>query len=401
MAKKKHQPSLFDELEKENQPNQEKNQPSQKEVQIVKKDNKVLSKEQLRFNRLTKKIETLEKEIETTKINLEDLLTYYNAEFEPVNIAIARQKVRLAFLVEEKLLSTKFSKKTKTQCQFLITYLLDEAFQTIEPNKEETELYDRFNETSYEEEKSQQLDNLKEQMQAMFADIFDIDVDFSNLNMDDPEDLARFQKEISEKMREKQGNEEEPQPQKKKTKKQLEAELLEKAKQEAQNKSLKSVYLSLSKVLHPDTETDAVLKMEKEELMKRVTAAYKDKDFPTLLKLELEWVHKTSDKLNELSDEQLKIYNELLEDRAAELSNSKNMLYNDPRYMQVGRFVNVAFKRSKQQLKEIKKSREEYVENLKYNEKIFASLTDKNHLTPFIDDFYNEVYDKSMLNFLF
>lgn len=39
-----------------------------------------------------------------------------------------------------------------------------------------------------------------------------------------------------------------------------------KVKQEAQSKSLKSIYLSLSKVLHPDKETDPVLKMEKEEL---------------------------------------------------------------------------------------------------------------------------------------
>ena len=46
--------------------------------------------------------------------------------------------------------------------------------------------------------------------------------------------------------------------------------------------------MSLAKMLHSDLETDETLKLEREELMKKVTAAYQDKDLNTLLKLEIE-----------------------------------------------------------------------------------------------------------------
>lgn len=39
-------------------------------------------------------------------------------------------------------------------------------------------------------------------------------------------------------------------------------------------KNIRSIYIALAKVLHPDTEADETLKAEKEEIMKKVTSSY-------------------------------------------------------------------------------------------------------------------------------
>ena len=91
-----------------------------------------------------------------------------------------------------------------------------------------------------------------------------IDIDLGDLDFDDPESLGKIHErlhqakvDIDEKLANRKTS-------RKKTKKQLEAEEISKIQEELKNKNLRSVYLSLAKILHPDSETDPDLKAEKE-----------------------------------------------------------------------------------------------------------------------------------------
>jgi hypothetical protein len=216
-------------------------------------------------------------------------------------------------------------------------------------------------------------------------------VDLSDVNIEDPIEMARFKNEIEEKFKEKQANENEKNRTSKKTKskKQIEKEYLEKVKVEAQKKDLKSIYLALSKALHPDTETDPTLKLEKEELMKRVTFAYQNKDFPQLLRLELEWVHKTSDRLNQLSEEQLKIYNSMLQDRIDELSNKRLSTLWNPRFQKIHEYAHVS---NKTALSKIKKEKNEIIERINILEKNLILLS-KSKKKKEISDYLDFMHD--------
>ncbi len=112
----------------------------------------------------------------------------------------------------------------------------------------------------------------------------------------------------------------------KKSKKQLDKEqqkiLLEQEKENLKNKSLKSIYIGLAKLLHPDRYLDEEEKLKNEELMKKVTVAYNNKDIFTLLKLEMEFIKKEEKTIENLPESTLIIYNEFLKEQIIEIENN-------------------------------------------------------------------------------
>jgi len=142
--------------------------------------------------------------------------------------------------------------------------------------------------------------------------------------------------------------------------------------------------------LHPDTEIDANLKGEKEEIMKQVTAAYELKDLSTLLKLEMEWVHKTSEHLEKLSDEKLEIYISALKQQASELEIEKTNLHYHPRYQQVsayGRFPEkFAISEIRQNISELKRMGD----NLNLYIRTFSKPNAKKEISAFINEYCKE-----------
>lgn len=361
-------------------------------VQLAIKSSKVLSKEQKKFNNLTKKIVELEQEIDALEVRIQKLMATHVKEINPLLEEEARAFIRAAFTMDQLSFEYKFSKKTKEQIEDLVVVFMDKALEVVVPNEEEQALYDRYNERTYEEEKEAQLNELKFRMQQMFSDQYDMDVDMSEVNMEDPEAMARFQKEMQEKIKNHQEefSEKANKSKKKKSTKQLEKELLEKAKLEAQKKDLKSIYLSLSKALHPDTETDPEVKLEKEELMKRVTFAYQNKDFPQLLRLELEWVHKTSDRLNELSEQQLNVYNSMLQDRVDELNNKRISIIYNPNFEAVRGFATLSDRTAASHIKSKKKNISERLKFFEKNVNSLIKLKNKKAIAEYVDLFHDE-----------
>ena len=103
-------------------------------------------------------------------------------------------------------------------------------------------------------------------------------------------------------------------------------------------KNIRSIYISLAKLLHPDTEIDPDIRKEKEEIMKKVTVAYDQKDMSTLLKLEMEWVYKETSHLEKLGDDKLQIYNEALKQQLRDLEMEKKNLRHHPKFAMVSEF---------------------------------------------------------------
>ncbi|MBI1836952.1 MAG: hypothetical protein HYR91_06775 [Flavobacteriia bacterium] len=322
---------------------------------------------------------------------LRNLLTYFSKNIDPLVEAEARNKIKLAFTVEEKMLSTKLSKKSKEQAEELIIYLLNDAFTEIIPNKEEIELFDKYSDLTFEEEKEGDIINMKTEMEFMFA-MQGIDIDLTDVDIENEEEMAKLMRELQDKIQNKKLDDQQQefeipkQKAKKKTQKEIEREALEKAKIEAQTKSLKRIYISLSKALHPDTETDPLEKAKKEELMKKVTAAYQEKNFPLLLRLELEWIHQTTEHLNDLNEDKLKVYIEILLDRERELLAEKFRLVRDPRFEKISSYAHMI---EKSAIKAI----DNHKNGLKSNEKLYATIEKifklsqtKNDITAMIED---------------
>ena len=85
------------------------------------------------------------------------------------------------------------------------------------------------------------------------------------------------------------------------------------------NQSLKTVYLKIASIIHPDREPDESKKAEKTELLQRANEAYEQEDLFFLLKLQLEVEQSKHGSNKGLSAEQVKFYQQALEAQSQSL----------------------------------------------------------------------------------
>ncbi|WP_089603840.1 molecular chaperone DnaJ [Acinetobacter piscicola] len=83
--------------------------------------------------------------------------------------------------------------------------------------------------------------------------------------------------------------------------------------------SLKTIYLKITAMIHPDREPDEVKKLEKTELLQTVNAAYTGQDLFYLLKLQLDLEQGKGQTAKDLTAEQVKFYQIALEAQSQKL----------------------------------------------------------------------------------
>lgn len=104
------------------------------------------------------------------------------------------------------------------------------------------------------------------------------------------------------------------------------------ARAEARKRGIGTIYKQLAKVLHPDLERDPTRRAEKQVLMQQVIAAHRAGDLHTLLRLEMEHIHREEAQWAEMSEEKLAIYRELLEEQVRDLERERHDMVGEARY---------------------------------------------------------------------
>lgn len=344
----------------------------QQALSITAQEDQELSKEQKAFNRLTKRIEKLGKEMEQEQERLDRINEHYRKSLLPIDEEIGRQKLDMAILLHDSVAKFKYGRNQKETIKNVILFLFHGAFEKIMPNENEEAIYDYWADISYKEELKVTKDEMKSDMSEELKFKYGVDIGLADFE-DTPEGYAKFQEKLQEELDRKR-EEAIRFANKKKTKKQIEREVLQKEKEAMLLKSIRSIYISLAKVLHPDTNND-LENSRKEELMKKVTKAYAEKDLPTLLKLEMEWAASEQNNINTLSDSRLKLYIASLKGRVKELEAEKYAMYSHPKYRYITRWIFLSQKYAIRSINKIKKELREMVNfqkldyaNLKFNQ---------------------------------
>lgn len=83
--------------------------------------------------------------------------------------------------------------------------------------------------------------------------------------------------------------------------------------------SLKSIYLKIASVIHPDRERDEQKRIEKTELLQQANTALEEKDLLALLKLRAYTEQGDQKQAVKIANEHLKSYNLLLEEQIEQL----------------------------------------------------------------------------------
>lgn len=332
-------------------------------LKITKSDSKVLSKNQKLFNKYTEQIESLEKKIEQSYTKNEAILQFFSERMTPLLKKELEIETKIAFIIDELSEKYTFSKKQLYQIGDVICGLLQNMLtQETSPADDVIGLFNKWNDTSYEEIQEQEMSEVSE----IFSNMTGMDIDMKGFKT--PEDFARFAFELQEKMQKEEEQRKEKREQKrkekKKTPKQIQAEMAKEIEEKQKLKTLRSIYISLAKILHPDTETDEIAKAQKEELMKKVTTAYNEKDITTLLKLEIEWITLDAKNIESLADEKLKVYNDMLKEQVKELEIKLQLQNQNPRYSILQGLINISEKSAKKEIEIHQKELQETIAEL-------------------------------------
>ncbi len=374
-------------------------------------DDKSLSKDQIDFNKLSHQIETLRKQIEKKEIEFENKLEIFNKKILPAKTSNLDTKTKFLKFVHQTMQQCKFSKKDLKLISEFSAYCFAEIAEDRDIDDELKAIHDFYNKERFDDvmqtETNQILDRFRQQLKIMYG----IDVDFSELegrNFD--EEATRIaQEKIEAAMQEKFGNnrdfngnfafqgEMNNEKPRKKTKAELKREELELEKEELKTKNIRSVYLSLAKLLHPDLETDEDKKTEKEELMKQVTKAYDNKDLISLLKLEMQWVNSANKNIETLSGDKIKAFISLLREQVSELELEKYTIDKREKYQVFFEYRRLGIKQFELQIATDATIIEEETEMME--DSIFDIKDFKSNKTDLMDVIEGYVMEKNLENF--
>jgi len=172
-------------------------------------------------------------------------------------------------------------------------------------------VYNKHTQSDFDGEQAAELEEAK----SMFEDMLGIELG-DDVDMRSPDELlrrAQAQMEADVRARELR------QAARKKSPKQLAREASQQAEEAQVNQSIREIYRKLASALHPDREPDPQARDRKTELMQRVNQAYDKRNLLQLLELQLELEHISPTAINELSEDRLIRYNQILKDQVREL----------------------------------------------------------------------------------
>lgn len=194
------------------------------------------------------------------------------------------------------------------------------------------ELYPKLFGREYKDEFREEMENLSDFLNEHLG----VEgIDLSEINPED--DSFNLFEKLFEAISESQEKIKEKELSKNKSKKKLSQELKAKQLEDLQNKNLSNIYKRLAKELHPDLEQDPEKKSEKQEQMKRLTAAYENSDLLSLLSIESQCF---ADAVFTCDETTLNAYNALLKTQIKEIEIEMNLLFQSPRYIEMSKYTN-------------------------------------------------------------
>ncbi len=307
---------------------------------------------QLLFNRLRQKVDALQKEsLECSKI-LDKHLEFYENELFPKikktsNLLREEIKVFYPYLEDKMPLRKEERSVLKQVIVNLFDRIADVEGEDMELDEELSVIFKATVGFSYQEQQSEEFEEFKKVMEAKFSrngtriDLTDVKQEGSRADaMEELMNSMSDQGAFDEK--------EKCEDAKARSKKQIKKENHLSLIQDLQKKEIRTIYKQLAKSFHPDLEIDPAVKLEKELMMKKLISAYEERDLHTLLSMELEIKE-------EHNEEQLKVYNNLLQSQVDTLQEKLRLIPRDQKYNSLQNYSSYQWKKGDFSLNKIQK----------------------------------------------
>jgi hypothetical protein len=293
-----------------------------------------LNKKQQAFNRLVTAVERARARLDAARRRFDAALVFHAAHVRPrVERVIAARK-DLVRALQPFLNDRRLKRREQQELRTILAEQLDEILlggATLDDDLRA--LFEQLHGASMAELEQEEMDDARAAMEGMFADMgLAVDLSDFHAGMSEEEVAARAAaiweeaRHQTDEIHARRGSG------RRKTTRQIREDERVRQLDELRKTNIGAIYRRLAKVLHPDLEPDPDKRPRKSALMQEVTAAYASQDLHTLLRLELEWIHREESAHARMADEKLDAYSQLLRDQVADLEAEAAALPYSPKY---------------------------------------------------------------------
>jgi hypothetical protein len=308
------------------------------ELALTAQPGRKLSNTEAEFNRLVTKVEKLRAKMSAETKRLDAALGKFASDIHPrlQRIAALRADIVRAlapFLRDRRIKGV----REKRALREFLGHQLDEFLADGRELPEELRaVYREVFREDADAADERDFELRREVMKDVFEEM-GVDIDLSDLTpeMDEAEVAARVKEKMAAAGIEGPEDFREAKPRAAtgaRAKREQAREKVKAAAAELRQKTIGSIYKQLAKVLHPDLEQNPAERARKVTLMQELTVAHRAGDLHTLLRLEIEWLHRAEAGAAQLSDEKLKVFNTVLREQVEDLEAEIFHLPQHPRF---------------------------------------------------------------------
>lgn len=269
-----------------------------------------LSPQQKKLDHLIDKIEQQKQELQQWQQAEEELQQYTHKTFMPIYHELHGVLFKQLEQLWKHLQETTFSKAELVvldeKIQYLANYLKDSQAMSVQQAHKVNEIF------TYYQQRAEHAQFRKSQKKVNELETF-----FKNEHPSDLADVEVFEEWESDHF---QQAREQARLKRQQEKQEQAAAMAE--------QSLKTVYLKIAAIIHPDREVNDVKKIKKTELLQRANEAYAEQDLFTLLRMQLQIEQDQDVSKKGLSAEQLKFYQLALDAQSQKLQEQIDALIN-------------------------------------------------------------------------
>lgn len=319
------------------------------ELALTAQPGRKLSKAQAEFNRLVAKVEKLRARLSAEAKRLDVALGNFASDIHPRLQRIGELRAEMVRAVAPFLHDRRIKRpKERRELREFLAAQLDTLLADGRELPEDLRVVYR---EVFREDVDATAERDFELRREVMAEVFEemgVDIDLSDLKpeMDDAEVAARVKEKMAAAGLEGPEDLVEAGPRARsgaRTKREQAREKVRAAAAELRQKTIGSIYKQLAKVLHPDLEQNPAERARKVALMQELTVAHRAGDLHTLLRLELEWLHRAEAGAARLTDEKLAVFNTVLREQVTDLEAELYQLPEHPRYQALVRPGSVFF----------------------------------------------------------
>lgn len=343
-----------------------------------------VSEKQKLFNEYSRQIDSLNQKINREKERLDALKSEFHKDIYQLFIQLSQKRIELAMLFHEATYDFKFSNSQLDIFVEVIIFLFEQAFESIDSNDEQEIIFQQWKDQSSSNIKSEDIHQLKEKIADQLLLEHGIYINIENY-ANDLEGFTQFRKEVQSILAE---NDFSKKKKSKKSKQERKEDQNKEAELAIQQRSIRSIYISLAKVLHPDISKNSMDFSEKEELMKKVILAYQSKDLHALLVLEREWVSSQNLRMDQLEEHQLDIYLQSLKERLKSLELEMESLYHSPIYAEIAPLIHLQEKKALQKIKSQRSDIKQVIQAFQHNLTILKQYYSRKEIQNAVNEFH-------------